>query len=62
MQAQIEEFLRFVAVEKGFSSHTVAADRNDLTQFLAYLAREGVFSWQDVDREHVQNYVLYLKQ
>jgi integrase/recombinase XerD len=62
MQAQIEEFLRFVAVEKGYSSHTVAAYRNDLTQLLTYLAGEGVFSWQDVGRGHIQDYVLYLKQ
>jgi integrase/recombinase XerD len=62
MQAQIEEFLRFVAVEKGYSSHTVAAYRNDLTQFLTYLAGEDVFSWQDVGREHILGYVLYLKR
>jgi integrase/recombinase XerD len=62
MQAQIEEFLRFVAVEKGYSSHTVAAYRNDLTQFLTYLAGEDVFSWQDVGREHIFGYVLYLKR
>ena len=62
MQAQIEEFLRFVAVEKGYSSHTVSAYRNDLTQFLSYLAGEGVFSWQDVGREHIRSYVLHLKQ
>jgi integrase/recombinase XerD len=62
MQAQIEEFLRFVAVEKGYSNHTVAAYRNDLTQFLTYLTGEGVFSWQEVDHEYIQRYVLYLKQ
>ena len=62
MQAQVEEFLRFVAVEKGYSRHTVAAYRNDLTQLLTYLAGEGVSSWQDVDRGHIQNYILYLKQ
>ena len=62
MQAQIEEFLRFVVVEKGYSVHTVAAYRNDLTQFLTYLAGEGVFSWQDTDQERIRNYVLYLKQ
>jgi integrase/recombinase XerD len=62
MQAQIEEFLRFVAVEKGYSHHTVAAYRNDLAQFLTYLAGEGVFFWRDVEREHIQGYVLYLKQ
>jgi integrase/recombinase XerD len=62
MQAQIEEFLRFVAVEKGYSGHTVAAYRNDLTQFLTYLAGEGILAWQDVDHECIQRYVLYLKQ
>jgi integrase/recombinase XerD len=62
MQAQIEEFLRFVAVEKGYSGHTVAAYRNDLTQFLTYLAGESALSWQDVDHEYIQRYVLYLKQ
>jgi integrase/recombinase XerD len=62
MQAQIEEFLRFVAVEKGYSSHTIAAYRNDLTQFLTFLAGEGVSSWQDVGNERIQRYVLHLKQ
>lgn len=62
MQAQIEEFLRFVAVEKGYSGHTVAAYRNDLTQFLTYVTGEGFFSWQEVDHEYIQRYVLHLKQ
>jgi len=62
MQAQIEEFLRFMVVEKGYSNHTVVAYRNDLTQFLTYLIGEGTSSWQDVDRAHIQNYILYLKK
>ncbi len=62
MQTQVEEFLHFVAVEKGYSDHTAAAYRNDLTQFLTYLAGEGISSWQDVDRAHVLNYILYLKE
>ena len=60
MRAQVEEFLRFVRVEKGYSDHTVAAYRNDLSQFLAYLADEAVSSWQDVDRARILNYVVYL--
>ena len=44
MHIQVEEFLRFVAVEKGYSPHTVAAYRNDLTQFVTYLAGKGVSS------------------
>jgi integrase/recombinase XerD len=61
MQTQVEEFLRFLAIEKGYSNHTTAAYRNDLTQLLTYLAGEAIPSWQDVDRTHVLNYILYLK-
>lgn len=61
MQAQIDEFLRFAAVEKGYSVHTIAAYRNDLSQFLAHLVGGGFSSWRDVSRVCVQDYVLYLK-
>ena len=61
IKAQVDEFLRFVAVEKGYSDHTVAAYRNDLTQFLGYLADASVTSWADVNRTHILNYVLFLK-
>ncbi len=37
MQHEVDGFLNFLVVEKGFSPHTVAAYRNDLTQFLAFL-------------------------
>jgi integrase/recombinase XerD len=63
MQAQVEEFLRFVSVERGYSVHTVAAYRNDLSQFLAHLADdEGISSWQEVSRTHILAFVLHLKQ
>ena len=62
MQAQIEEYLRFVTVEKGYSTHTVAAYRNDLTQLMTYARSEGLATWQDVDRTHIQRYIQYLRQ
>ena len=61
MQKRVQEFLQFVAVERGYSDHTVAAYRNDLSQFLTYLADEGVPSWHDVARVHILDYILYLK-
>jgi integrase/recombinase XerD len=61
MQKQVEEFLHFVAVERGYSDHTVAAYRNDLFQFLTYLADEGVPSWHDVGRAHILDYILHLQ-
>jgi integrase/recombinase XerD len=62
MQAQIEEYLRFVTVEKGYSTHTVTAYRNDLAQLMTYVRSEGLVSWQDVDRAAIQRYVQYLRQ
>lgn len=62
MKTQVEEFLHYVTVEKGYSGNTAAAYRNDLTQFLAYLAEKGVSSWQDVGQSHVLEYIHYLKE
>jgi integrase/recombinase XerD len=61
MQSRVEDFVHFVAVEKGYSEHTVAAYHSDLRQFLTHLASKGVSSWQDVGRTHILNYILYLK-
>ena len=61
MQKQVEEFLHFVAVEKGYSDHTSAAYRNDLNQFLRYLAGQDVSSWQDVGRAQILDYILHLR-
>ncbi|RLC62659.1 MAG: site-specific tyrosine recombinase XerD [Chloroflexi bacterium] len=62
MQRQVEEFLHFVAVEKGYSKNTVAAYRNDLTQFVGYLEDEGIDSWKSVDQSCIIEYILYLKE
>jgi len=61
MRAQVEEFLRFVLVEKGYSKHTIAAYRNDLDQFLSYLEKERVLSWKEASRAHILDYILALK-
>ena len=61
MQAQVEEFLRFISVERGYSDHTAAAYRNDLHQFVAHLESVAALSWQAVDRACILGYVLYLQ-
>ncbi|MFQ6101612.1 MAG: site-specific tyrosine recombinase XerD [Anaerolineae bacterium] len=62
MQVQVEEFLRFVSVERGYSDHTIAAYRNDLVQFLTYVVGGKVSFWREVSRTHVLDYILYLKK
>ncbi len=61
MQAQVEEFLHFLTVEKRYSVHTIAAYRNDLAQLLDFLTSGNVSSWSAVSRTHILDYLMYLK-
>lgn len=66
MQTQIQNFLDFLDTEKGYADNTIAAYRNDLTQFLRYLEEQNEDSdqltWADVDKDTIINYVLNLKE
>jgi integrase/recombinase XerD len=64
MQEQIQNFLDFLDNEKGYADNTIAAYRNDLTQFLRYLEQQDhqYSSWAEVDKDTIINYVLNLKE
>ena len=63
MQQKIQDFLSFLDNEKGYADNTIAAYRNDLTQFLRYLEQQGQYStWADVNKDTIINYVLNLKE
>jgi integrase/recombinase XerD len=67
MREQIDSFLNYLAVEKGYSEHTLAAYRNDLTG-LADFAETGASkqgttpSWANFDRQSMLSYLLDLKE
>ncbi len=66
MKQAIDTFLNFISVEKGFSPNTLAAYRNDLSQFIIFieanLSKKGLpASWSSVEREMLLNYLLELK-
>jgi len=61
MGKQSEEFLNFLAVEKGASANTIAAYRNDLRQLADFLGSRGEESWDVMDRPGVQDFILHLK-
>jgi integrase/recombinase XerD len=60
MQEKIQEFLEFITVEKGYSQNTLAAYRNDLSQFAAYLERRHI-SWEQVNRDVIMDYIMLMK-
>jgi integrase/recombinase XerD len=57
MRAQIEAFLASLMEEKGYSSNTIVAYRNDLVQFNGYLEAQGIVSWDHVTPNHLSSYV-----
>jgi integrase/recombinase XerD len=59
MQQQVEDFLQFLAAERGSSVNTAGAYRNDLTQFLGFLSDIGQDNW-DLNRETLQRYRSFL--
>jgi len=64
MQEQIRKFLDFLAVEQGYSDNTIAAYRNDLSQFAGFLTEMDppITSWAEVDRDNIIDYILHLKE
>ena len=65
MQEKIQVFLNFLTVEKDYAENTIAAYRNDLTQFLRYLEAQGMDSalgWHKVDKQDIMGYIMDLKE
>jgi integrase/recombinase XerD len=66
MQANIQEFLDYLIAEKGSSDNTIAAYRNDLTQFAEFVTHSGAIrgeqSWDAITRDLVISYILFLKE
>jgi integrase len=60
MREQIQQFLDYITEEKGYSQNTLAAYRNDLSQFAEFL--EGrVADWDQVTRDSIVDYIMTMK-
>jgi integrase/recombinase XerD len=63
MRKALEEFLNFLAIEKGASANTIAAYRNDLQQLADFIGTHpGKNGWQSLNRSMIQDFILDLKQ
>lgn len=60
MREKIQQFLDYITVEKGYSQNTLAAYRNDLSQFMAYLAGRAS-TWEEVNRDTILAYIMHMK-
>ncbi len=57
----LDEFLQVLAVGRGYSGHTIAAYRQDLQQFGAFLHQEGC-PWNQVDRIVARRYMAHMQR
>ncbi len=67
MKEDIDRFLAYLSIEKGFSENTLVAYRNDLSQLASFIeenaARDGsVSSWANFNRQAMLAYQLNLKE
>ena len=67
MKEDIERFLNYLSVEKGFSENTLAAYRNDLAQLASFVEENGARgqvspSWANFSRQTMLSYQLQLKE
>lgn len=56
----VEQFLRYLGVERGASEHTLRSYRSDFAQFRSFLDRQGIKSLAAVDARMVRAYVAWL--
>ncbi len=66
MRTDIDSFLNYLGIEKGFSENTVAAYHNDLNQMAGWAEedarrRNTESRWQDYNRQSMLSYMLWLK-
>lgn len=67
MQQAVEQFLNYTTVERGLSPNTLAAYRNDLTQFVEFLqsrdsSLQGSGSWKRIGTDALTAFVLDLHE
>ncbi|MCX7912783.1 MAG: tyrosine recombinase, partial [Dehalococcoidales bacterium] len=62
MKDSITNFLNYLSVEKGYSEHTIAAYRNDLTGLADFALRHGISDWTGFSRQDMIGYLLDLKE
>ncbi len=67
MKEEINSFLNYLTVEKGFSGNTLDAYRNDLQQLASFAGEEatkqgGIPSWENFSRQAMLSYMLNLKE
>lgn len=62
MRDGVDRFLSGLEADKGFSTNTISAYRNDLSQFATFVESNlGLNSWRELAETHLTSYQLHLR-
>jgi integrase/recombinase XerC len=61
MEEQLERYIAHLRVEKDASPYTLRNYAQEIGQFFQFLEDQGVGSWDDVDRQVLRRYLLWLR-
>ncbi len=62
MQALIDQFLDYIALERGLSANTKEAYASDLKKFVSFLEQAGISSINQTTRRHIIDFLIKEKQ
>ena len=62
MERWLEEFIHYLAVERGLAQNTLASYRIDLSQYLSHLKKQGASSLNQADRNQILSHLYKLQK
>ncbi len=61
VEEYLDRFITYLVVERNLSSYTARNYRREVGEFLRFLRKEGISSLQDIDRQILTRYLLWLR-
>lgn len=61
MIEHIEGFIDHLSIERGFSDNTISSYKNDLLQYLDFLKKRGIASFNQITNNDISSYIVKLK-
>ena len=61
VRRHLDQFLDYIAVEKGLAENTLQAYRGDLARYLCYLEERGIHNMEKADQSHVLDLLYQLR-
>lgn len=62
MKSLVDEFIHYLAVERGLAENTMDSYQRDLDNYLGFLAKEKITEIQKTTKTHIMAYLLFLQK